>query len=166
MLWNSFEFNLWRDILNMCSGPPLVRPPILHQICDLSRGMAYIKCMQWEQKIGWNWIGSEQTWIASDNPTTIPSNSLKLLDLYWICFFKQLNMTVVSVFPGLPNNQYEPKPVLRTAAGLWEEHMGLFICMIVLATLCLVIIVLGLICIHCRRSQGYSRDDKVWFGLV
>ncbi|KAK2189165.1 hypothetical protein NP493_114g05045 [Ridgeia piscesae] len=54
-------------------------------------------------------------------------------------------------------------PAARTAANsdtMWSSHMGLFVAIIILATICFIILIIGFMCIKYRSRRGsWSRKD-------
>ena len=71
----------------------------------------------------------------------------------------QVNLTVIRYYEGLPAS-LQPA-ASREDQGVWDRHRGLLIALIVIASICLLVILIAICCIKCRRNRGsWSRDDE------
>jgi hypothetical protein len=74
------------------------------------------------------------------------------------------DMNVTAIYVGLPEDLAPVAGVVGKKTGsedIWKKHEGLFITIIVLALLCLLIIIIGLLCIRYRNSRGsWSRSRE------
>lgn len=71
-------------------------------------------------------------------------------------------MELVDAYAGLPPDVPPPQAVEENPRqSVFEAHIGLFIAMIIIAVICVIVIIIGLIWLKCRKRCGtYKNKDK------
>ena len=71
-------------------------------------------------------------------------------------------MAVNDIYRGSGRDLPHNKPQTGGRADIWETHMGLFITVLVLAAICLIVIIVGLVCLRCKpRDRSEDRVSNV-----
>ena len=57
---------------------------------------------------------------------------------------------MAAYYAGMPGDAVASE---SSRKDVWEAHMGLFITVLVLLAICLIIIIIGLICLKCKKRD-------------
>lgn len=68
-----------------------------------------------------------------------------------------MNLTVLDYYKGLPADVDSRASHHRK--DVWEAHMGLFITVLVLLAICIIVIIIGLLCLKCTDRKTGEKVD-------